>query len=93
MVSARTTLRRLPSACEAAGAGAAGVRVAQPSIAARASTASAVFMNSALSPQAGQRDFDALIRLNPCDNQPAEPPDRQGNRTSLTSLHLDDTTT
>jgi hypothetical protein len=93
MVSARTTLRRLPSACEAAEAGAAGVRVAQPSIAARASTASAVFMNSALSPQAGQRDFDALTRLNPCGHQPAEPPDRQGNRTSLTSLHLDDTTT
>jgi hypothetical protein len=42
--------------------------------------------------QAGKRDFDALTRLNPCDNQPTEPPDRQGNLTSLTSLHLDDTT-
>ena len=78
MVSARTTLRRLPSACEAAGAGAAGVRVAQPAIAAKASTASAVFMNYVLLRQAGKRDFDALTRLNPCDNQPTDPPDRQG---------------
>jgi hypothetical protein len=92
MVSARTTLRRLPSACEAAGAGAAAVRVAQPAIAARASTASAAFMNSVLSRQAGKRDFDVLTRLNPYDNQPTEPPDRLGNLTSLTSLHLDDTT-
>jgi hypothetical protein len=30
--------------------------------------------------------------LNPYDNQPTEPPDRQGNLTSLTSLYLDDTT-
>jgi hypothetical protein len=46
-----------------------------------------------LSRQAGKRDFDAITRLNPCDNQPTEPADRQGNLSSLTSLHLDDTTT
>jgi hypothetical protein len=91
-VSTRTALRRLPSACEAAGGGAAGVRVAQPAVAATASTASAVFINSVSSRQVGKQDFDVLTRLNPYDNQPTEPPDRQENPPSLTSLYLDDTT-
>src|SRR5215472_3219405 len=47
--SYRVLVVPLPSACEVAGAGAAGAEVAQPASTARASIASAVLMNYVLS--------------------------------------------